>query len=657
MRASSRPLLLLPLLALALCVPAAASSEPVMPEWAREASARPRKTYPERTNAAVLFEERAISVLRPGEYQEHVRRVVRILRSDGHNEATLHIETSGESRIESVHGWCASPDGHTYEAREKDLIKRGALAEEFLWVDDSIYSSFTLPGANPGAVVALEYTVRERTFADYTDWHFQEDIPVEEAHLKLTVPQGWSYRAHWVNWPAVSPASNSVTEWSWELHDVPALDLEERHRPSMVVMAGRAQLAFSPEGVAEPVFAAWSSIGKWSAELSEPRRQPSPELAAKAQQLTAGATSPEQKVAQIADFMQREIRYVAVELGIGGWQPHAAADVLHHRYGDCKDKATLMGAMLQSVGIASRNVDIYNLRGVTKPESPGNTFNHMILAVELPEGSGAAYRAVIRAKSGKRYLIFDPTNEFVPVGNLPYHEQGAYALLTGLEGGELIQLPMLAPSENRIQLNGRLQIADDGAVSGQLDLEMTGNHAWGARANLVAETELQRTKSAENFLAGPFQKVALKEMKFGSLSEVNQPMTEHYAFEAPGFLKQTGPLMIFQPCVFGHKGIRLDWKKRKYPVELGWTTDEVDSYEVRLPAGLVVDELPDPVEIDVGFASYKSSISAEGSTIRYSREYVVRHPNVPLEKLDQLRKLEETILRDEGASVVVKKKG
>jgi len=56
---------------------------------------------------------------------------------------------------------------------------------------------------------------------------------------------------------------------------------------------------------------------------------------------------------------------------------------------------------------------------------------------------------------------------------------------------------------------------------------------------------------------------------------------------------------LFQPCVFGHKAIAIDWKKRKYPVDLQSTTDEVDRYEIALPAGMQVDDLPDAVQIDV----------------------------------------------------------
>ncbi len=85
--------------------------------------------------------------------------------------------------------------------------------------------------------------------------------------------------------------------------------------------------------------------------------------------------------------MQHDIRYVAIELGIGGLQPHAASEVFSHHYGDCKDKATLMRSMLHEIGIESYYVVINTERGVVTRDMPAhNGFNHAIVAIKLPDG-------------------------------------------------------------------------------------------------------------------------------------------------------------------------------------------------------------------------------------------------------------------------------
>jgi hypothetical protein len=102
--------------------------------------------------------------------------------------------------------------------------------------------------------------------------------------------------------------------------------------------------------------------------------------------------------------------------------------------------------------------------------------------------------------------------------------------------------------------------------------------------------------------------------------------------------------------------MRLDWKERKYPVHLGSPEREVDTYEIQLPEGYVVDDMPEPVKIDVGFASYQSRYENTGKAIRYWREYVVKDPFVPNDKLADLHRLQDHIGRDEFSTVVLQKK-
>src|SRR5207244_10181043 len=97
-----------------------------------------------------------------------------------------------------------------------------------------------------------------------------------------------------------------------------------------------------------------------------------PQLNQKVPSRTASASAPAAKMKALGEFAQRDIRYVAIELGIGGWQPHPAAEVFAHHYGDCKDKATLMGAMLHEIGIDSYYVVINSERGSFPPETPAH---------------------------------------------------------------------------------------------------------------------------------------------------------------------------------------------------------------------------------------------------------------------------------------------
>ena len=166
----------------------------------------------------------------------------------------------------------------------------------------------------------------------------------------------------------------------------PAVEIEP-DMPPFLAIAGRMDIKYFPrdQNLRAKTTGTWNDIGVWYSGLTASSRIPSPALQEKVAQLTAGISDPLQQIRVIANYMQRNIRYVAIEVGIGGFQPHPAADVFAHQYGDCKDKATLLSTMLKQVGIDSYYVSVDTDRGMVNPKFPSIRFNHVILAIHLPD--------------------------------------------------------------------------------------------------------------------------------------------------------------------------------------------------------------------------------------------------------------------------------
>ena len=118
---------------------------------------------------------------------------------------------------------------------------------------------------------------------------------------------------------------------------------------------------------------------------------------------------------------------------------------------------------------------------------------------------------------------------------------------------------------------------------------------------------------------------------------------------------QAGPLLLVRPRVVGSYAEAFDDKPRIYPIDLDATGHWRDSFDITLPPGYVIDETPDPVSLDLDFASYHSSVTAKGNLLHYEREYVVRQVQIPPDKATSFRKLESAILSDEKNSAVLKK--
>jgi hypothetical protein len=207
-------------------------------------------------------------------------------------------------------------------------------------------------------------------------------------------------------------------------------------------------------------------MGNWYGSLTIGRRDASPAIKQKVTDLTAGITDPLEKMRRLAQFVQHDIRYVAIELGIGGFQPHPAADVFGHRYGDCKDKATLMAAMLHEIGVDSYYVVINAERGSITPDMPANDgFNHVILAIKLPAGlpHGSLVATMQHPQLGE-LLFFDPTNELTPFGQIGGYLQENYGLLVTPSGGELVEVPRLTIALNTIRRTGNLTLKANGKL-------------------------------------------------------------------------------------------------------------------------------------------------------------------------------------------------
>jgi hypothetical protein len=347
---------------------------------------------------------------------------------------------------------------------------------------------------------------------------------------------------------------------------------------------------------------------------------------------------------------------VAVEIGIGGFQPHPAAEIFHARYGDCKDKATLLSTMLHEVGIESDYVLISTHRGTVSPALPSPHFNHAILAIEVPEGTKSdLYRSVVTGKSGKRYLIFDPTDPFTPLGDVRGDLQDTYALLVADGSGELIHTPLFQPEANELSRTGHFTLSAEGELSGNVVETRSGDHAFHERVSLKNANQQERTQQLERRLGRSLQGFTLQTADIQPLDQPQENLLISLKFTDPGCGKIRGPLMLVRPRVLGEKSLTLERKPRHFPFQFEDTSRETDIYEFDLPKEYVVDDVPEPVNVDMGFATYQIKVEVSGAKLRYSREFVRRDVLIKPDRTEELRKMQGIIGADENTAVVLKR--
>lgn len=630
------------------------------PAWMHALTSAPLPPHDEKTDAVLLYFEEILIVQPNGKLKEVDRTAYKILRPGGRHYGKVNLTFDPETRINSVHGWCIPAQGKDFEVRDKDMTERGytEVAGGEL-VSDLRAKIMEIPASEPGNIIGYEVEREDRPHVLQDEWYFQGAVPVAESHYTLQLPPDWEYKAVWVNHPEVAPTSLGNNQWQWVLKNIPEIKHED-FMPAWKGVAGLMIVALVPPGGAAHGFLSWSEMGNWYNGLLQNRRDASPAIKQKVSELTANRSTPYAKMLALASFIQKDIRYVAIELGIGGWQPHPATDTFAHQYGDCKDKATLLASMLREINIDSYHVLINTHRGGITPATPPHYgyFNHAILAIHLPEGvNDSSLVATIQHPKLGRLLFFDPTDEVTPFGQLHGPLQANYALLVTPDGGELTQLPQLPPSSNGVTRTGQFAVDAHGTLRGSVHEVRVGDSAWYQRWSLRAvQKDDDRIKPIEVLMSHSMGTFQIIKASVTNLQQYTLPFGYDWSFGALDYGKIAGDLLLVRPRVVGVKasGFLETKEPRRYAVEFEGPQHDSDTFEIQIPEGYIVDELPPPVDVEYSFGSYHSKTEASGNTIRYTRTLEIKELSVPVSKADDLKKFYRVIASDERNTAVLK---
>lgn len=628
------------------------------PGWLRSAASMSVPSYDKNVRAVVLHNEEHVS-LEGGNLITTENRAVRILTREGREEAyavAFYLVSSG--KVREMNAWLIRPDGSVKEYDKKMIIDRISDA-------DDVYNEGRLKIINAsedvevGSVFGYSIVSEDRPLFYDGEYLFQDNLPTLMSRYTLNLPSSWKASSITFNYADIKPQVNG-TSYTWELRNLAPIATEPMS-PSFVNLAPRIAINFSPNDASratDRAFTTWTEISNWATKVYEPQVIVDDAVAAKAQELTVNAKTELEKIRAIGTFVQN-IQYISIDIGVGygnGLIPRPSSLVLARGYGDCKDKANLMRAMLRSLKIEAYPVIIYSGDSNYVREefvSPGQ-FNHCIIAVKVSDATQGA-TVITHAKLG-RLLIFDATDPFTPVGDLPDDEQGSFALIIAGEAGGLIKMPVTPSGFNAWKRNVEVSLTGDGGISGTIREKATGQMSTYARGLFRSLSSSNFSKVIEGWLTrGATAAKLVKLTPNDRQAEAGFDLDVEFSAPMYGQLMQNR-LLVFKPAIVSRaNSIYLTEANRKNPVAVGSDSFE-ETTVFTLPVGFVVDEMPDAISLDTVFGKYTSSYAVKDNKLTYTRSLTMNRSTLAADKYSSIRDFYSKILASEQSPVVLLKK-
>ena len=420
----------------------------------------------------------------------------------------------------------------------------------------------TVPGLRPGDELEYEFVTTTHTpLAPRQFWmehYFAQSGTVLDEQLELDVPKDRKIKLK--TKPGTDPKITEEKDrriYRWSSSHV---DKDEDDKKKDKNKKPRKKEPDAP-AVQMTTFESWEQMGRWYASLEKDRRQPNAEIRAKAAELTKGKSTEIEKVEALYDYVAPNFRYISLSFGVGRFQPHAAADVLHNEYGDCKDKHTLLASLLEALGYHASSVLINSGRKLDPDVPSPSQFDHVFTM--LPLGKG------------KDEVWMDSTTEVAPFRLLASVLRKKQALIIPADGTpHLEETPADPPMLNEQISNIDGKVSEVGKLQAHVSYEIRG------------DTELYMRMLFRRIPRNKWQDF-VKELS--AYSGVTGDVSD---------LNVSDPVATHQPFTISYKigaGNYLDWSKKRFDLALPFSQmqmadadpDDTDPVQVGSPVNYV----------------------------------------------------------------------
>ena len=597
-------------------------------------------------NVVKRMEEIRVEIKGPGKAILYNKYAVTILNAGGEEAASLTENYDQFISIQSI-------DGTLYDANGKKIksLKKSDLQDLTGSSESSLADDARIKHHNFNCKM-YPYTVEYQTEIELKGVFYlprwlpveDENYSVEKSKLTVKCPLDYTLRYKAFNY-GKEPQKTTLKEsqqYEWAVEKLPAIE-SERYQPEWHEITTAVFLAPSNFEIQQYTgnMSDWQGFGKFIYRLNTGRDQLPANIKQQVHALTDNVPSSREKIKILYEYLQKNTRYISIQLGIGGWQTFDAAYVATKAYFDCKALSNYMYSLLKEAGIKS----FYTLikAGQNKnsllSDFPSNQFNHIIVCVPQPKDT----------------IWLECTSQTLPMGYLSGFTSNRNALLVDESGGVLVRTPDYQKNDNLQTRKIIASVNEEGKLIAGIETKYRAQQQDELQGMLDA---VNKEKIAE-ILKAALNLPSYDVTSFNYASEKGQlpVVTEKLELTANNFCIITGKRLFISPNILNKSQAKLtNADKRKFEIKLPYAFTDIDSVEINMPAGYTPESIPANMSVDTRFGTYSTVVKISDGKILYVRNFQRNSGRYPVADAVALAEFFSTIYSaDRGTLVFVKK--
>jgi len=597
-------------------------------------------------NAVLRFEDIKFEVVSTKEAIETRHYVITILNENADDWAEFEDYYDKLRQINSV-------DGYLYDANGKELKRMKSRDLQDLsgsgssLMEDSRIKKHNFYYRVYPYTVEYEVEIRYNHTMFFPSWAPAggEELSVEQSRFAIVCPSDYEFRYKAFNYsgnPQVSTEKNrKITTWS--VSNLTAIVKEiyepDWHQITTMVITGPTNFQL---GDYKGNMSSWLEFGKFQYALNQGRDNLPDNVKQEVHRLTQGVNDVRKKIQILYEYLQKNTRYISVQLGIGGWQPFDASYVAQKGYGDCKALSNYMHSILKEAGIHSDYTLIKAGENATymTDDFPSRQFNHAILFVPLEKDT----------------VWLECTSKDLPAGYLSAFTADRYALAVDENGGKLVRTPKYGLNDNLQTRKIKATLDSNASLTIQVNTTYKGleeDETHDIINNLSKDKVKEYLQKKLDFPTYELDKFDYKENK-SMIPEVDEQLELYVS----NYASITGKRLFISPNVMSRSSIKLrEDEERNYDIVLRYEYKDVDTVEIEIPNGYETESVPQPVNLDAKFGKYSSITRLAGNKIFYYRFREQYSGTFPAKDYAELVKYYDSIYKADRNKIVFIKKG